>query len=93
MAPDGVLALSEVISLLGKQALPVLPPWGTGLAASALKRLGVRLSPEMLLQLRYGRGLDNRRFKAAGLRLRALHARDGAAVRRAPAPRARCCAA
>ena len=66
VAPDGVLALSEVIGLLGKQALPVLPPWGTGLASSALKRVGLRLSPEMLLQLRYGRGLDNRRFKAAG---------------------------
>ena len=30
VAPDGVLALSEVIGLLGKRALPVLPPWGTG---------------------------------------------------------------
>jgi UDP-glucose 4-epimerase len=65
-APDGVLALSEVIGLLGKHPLPVLPPWGTGLAVSALKRTGLRLSPEMLLQLRYGRGLDNRRLKAAG---------------------------
>ena len=66
VAPDGVLALSVVIGLLGKQPLPVLPPWGTGLAASALKRLGLRLSPEMVDQLRFGRGLDNRRFKAAG---------------------------
>ncbi len=65
-APDGVLALSEVIGLLGKRALPVLPPWGTDLAASVLKRLGYRLPPEMLLQLRYGRGLDNRKLKAAG---------------------------
>ena len=30
VAPDGVLALSEVIGLLGKRPLPVLPPWGTG---------------------------------------------------------------
>jgi UDP-glucose 4-epimerase len=66
VAPDGVLALTEVIGLLGKQALPVLPPWGTGAAASVLKRLGVRIPPEMILQLRYGRGLDNRRFKALG---------------------------
>ena len=66
VAPDGVLALTEVIGLLGKQALPVLPPWGTELAASALKRLGFRIPPEMIGQLRYGRGLDNRRFKAAG---------------------------
>ncbi len=68
VAPDGVLALTEVIGLLGKQALPILPPWGTGLAASALRRVGFRIPPEMLLQLRYGRGLDNRRFKAAGFR-------------------------
>src|SRR5204862_5880847 len=27
---DGVLALSEVASLLGKPLLPLLPPWGTG---------------------------------------------------------------
>ena len=66
VAPDGVLAFSEVIGLLGKQAVPLLPPWGTGLASSALKRVGLRLSPEMILQLRYGRGLDNRRLKAAG---------------------------
>jgi UDP-glucose 4-epimerase len=66
VAPDGVLVLSEVIGLLGKQALPVLPPWGTGIAASMLKRMGLRIPPEMILQLRYGRGLDNRRFKAAG---------------------------
>ena len=66
VAPDGVLALTEVIGLLGKQALPVLPPWGTGLTASVLKRAGFRLPPEMVLQLRYGRGLDNRRLKAAG---------------------------
>jgi UDP-glucose 4-epimerase len=66
VAPDGVLALSEIIGLLGKRPLPVLPPWGTGMAASLLRRAGLRLPPEMLLQLRYGRGLDNRRLKAAG---------------------------
>jgi UDP-glucose 4-epimerase len=65
-APDGVLAFSEVIGLLGKRAAPVLPPWGTGLARSALKRAGFDIPPEMLLQLRYGRGLDNRKLKAAG---------------------------
>jgi UDP-glucose 4-epimerase len=69
-APDGVLALSEVIGLLGKHALPVLPPWGTGTAATLLRRTGLRLSPEMLLQLRYGRGLDNRKLKAAGFTFR-----------------------
>jgi len=69
-AADGVLVLSEVIDLLGKQLAPILPPWGTGLAAAALRRLGVPFSPEMLRQLRFGRGLDNRRFKATGFRYR-----------------------
>lgn len=63
---DGVLALSEVISLLGKRPAPVLPPWGTGLLATPLRSLGLRIPDEMLNQLRYGRGLDNRLFKAGG---------------------------
>ena len=66
VAADGVLALSEVAGLLGKTYVPVLPPWGTGLAAVALRRLGVALPPEMLNQLRFGRGVDNRLLKAAG---------------------------
>ena len=36
----------------------------------ARSRLGLRLPPEMLRQLRFGRGLDNRRFKATGFRYR-----------------------
>ena len=38
---DGVLALSEIASLLGKPLLPVLPPWGTVFAAAQLRRLGL----------------------------------------------------
>src|SRR5436190_4730034 len=68
VAGDGVLALSEVADLLGKRYAPVLPPWGTGLAATALRRLGLEIPPEMLNQLRFGRGMDNRRYKAAGFR-------------------------
>jgi UDP-glucose 4-epimerase len=68
VAGDGVLALSEVVSLLGKQPAPVLPPWGTGLAAAPLRALGLRFPDEMLGQLRYGRGVDNRRLKSAGFR-------------------------
>jgi UDP-glucose 4-epimerase len=68
-AADGVLALSEVASLLGKPLAPVLPPWGTGLAAAGLRPLGVRIPEEVLGQLRYGRGIDNRRLKAAGCAL------------------------
>jgi UDP-glucose 4-epimerase len=66
VAGDGVLALSEVAGLLGKPYAPILPPWGTGLAAAALRRVGLRISPEMLNQLRFGRGIDNRRYKATG---------------------------
>jgi UDP-glucose 4-epimerase len=66
VAGDGVLALSEVAGLLGKPYAPLLPPWGTGLAASALRRVGLALPPEVLAQLRFGRGVDNRRLKAAG---------------------------
>jgi len=67
---DGVLALSEIAGLLGKPLLPVLPPWGTGLVAGPLKRLGLRMPEEMLNQLRYGRGLDNRKLKATGYHFR-----------------------
>jgi UDP-glucose 4-epimerase len=66
VAADGVLALSEVAGLLGKPYAPILPPWGTGLAANVLRRVGLRIPPEMLNQLRFGRGVDNRRYKAAG---------------------------
>jgi UDP-glucose 4-epimerase len=66
VAGDGVLVLSEVVSLLGKTMLPVLPPWGASFAVAQLRRLGLRMPVETLRQLRYGRGLDNRRLKAAG---------------------------
>jgi UDP-glucose 4-epimerase len=67
-AGDGVLALSEVAALLGKRAVPLLPPYGTGLARASLRRLGMRIPPEVTTQLRYGRGLDNRRLKSTGFR-------------------------
>ncbi len=63
---DGILSLSEVIGLLGKPYAPILPPWGTGLAAMVLRRAGLRIPPEMLSQLRFGRGLDNRKLKSTG---------------------------
>jgi len=65
-AADGVLALSEVVDLLGKTMVPVLPPWGTALAAQGLRRAGVPIQSEMLPSLRFGRALDNRRYKATG---------------------------
>jgi UDP-glucose 4-epimerase len=65
-AADGVLVLSEIVSLLGKPLLPVLPPWGAPFAAAQLRRFGLRTPVELLRQLRHGRGLDNRRLKATG---------------------------
>jgi UDP-glucose 4-epimerase len=70
-AADGVLVLSEIASLLGKLPAPLLPPWGTRVAAAALRRAGIRIPPEMLQQLRYGRAIDNRKLKAAGYTFRA----------------------
>jgi UDP-glucose 4-epimerase len=70
VAADGVLTLSETISLLGKKPLPVIPPWGTGIATAAMRRLGLTVSEEMVSQLRFGRGLDNRRFKSTGFHYR-----------------------
>jgi UDP-glucose 4-epimerase len=65
-AADGVLALSEVAALLGKPLFPILPPWGTAVAAAGLRRLGLPVPLETLRELRFGRGLDNRRLKATG---------------------------
>jgi UDP-glucose 4-epimerase len=70
VAADGVLALSEVAGLLGKTYVPLLPPWGTGLAAAVARRIGMPVPPEMLSQLRFGRGLDNRKLKATGFSYR-----------------------
>jgi UDP-glucose 4-epimerase len=70
VAADGVLALSEIVGLLGKVLLPVLPPWGTELAVPVARRLGLDLAPEMLNHLRFGQGLDNRRLKSTGYRFR-----------------------
>jgi UDP-glucose 4-epimerase len=92
---DGVLVLSEVASLLGKPFAPVLPPVGMSLAAAGLQVLGLPLPEEVRAQLRYGRGLDNRKLKATGYRfglttretvlrfaeaLRVAHLRDGASA-------------
>ena len=67
-APDGVLALSEVASLLGKRMVPVLSPYGMRFALPVARRLGVMITAEMINQLRYGRGLDSRKLKATGYR-------------------------
>ena len=69
-AADGVLVLSEVAGLLGKPLAPVLPPVGTVAGGERPAPRRVRISPETLGLLRYGRGLDNRKLKATGYRYR-----------------------
>jgi len=66
VAGDGVLALTEAASLLGKLPAPVLPPIGTRAIAGAVRRLGFRIPDEMINLLRFGRGVDNRLFKSTG---------------------------
>lgn len=70
VAGDGVLALSEVASLLGKVLAPVLPPWGMLFTAGQIRRLGIPVPVGLLRELRYGRGLDNRKLKAGEYLLR-----------------------
>ncbi len=70
VAADGVLALSEIASLLQKPLIPILPPLGLGRAMAALRRLGLPLPVELAEGLRLGRGLDNRRLKATGFTYR-----------------------
>jgi len=67
-APDGVLALSEIASLLGKPYAPLLPPIGTSIATRLTNAIGLRIPEEVRQQLRYGRGLDNRKLKQSGYR-------------------------
>jgi UDP-glucose 4-epimerase len=65
VAGDGQLPWSEVAAICAKPLLP-LPPFGMGLFAAPLRWFGVELPPELLSLLKYGRGVDNRRFKRAG---------------------------
>jgi UDP-glucose 4-epimerase len=70
IAGDGLIPWSEVCSIVGKRRVP-LPPVLTNVAVEPLRRLGiVDLPPEALDLLRYGRGVDNSRFKRAGYRYR-----------------------
>src|SRR5919199_5382395 len=55
-------------SRLGKPFAPILPPLGLSVAAAGARLLGIRVPEEVRQQLRYGRGLDNRKLKATGYR-------------------------
>jgi UDP-glucose 4-epimerase len=68
VAGDGRLPWSEVAAICGKRLIP-LPPIFTNQAAAPLSGLNIiDLPPELLMVLRYGRGVDNRRLKRAGFR-------------------------
>jgi UDP-glucose 4-epimerase len=70
VAGDGLVTWSDVCRIVGKRRVP-LPAWFTEAAAAGLRRLRlVDLPPETLELLRYGRGVDNHRFKERGYRYR-----------------------
>ena len=68
VAGDGNMPWSEVCATVGKRRL-ALPPLFTGLAAEPARLLRLwDLPPEATQLLRYGRSLDNARFKRVGFR-------------------------
>jgi UDP-glucose 4-epimerase len=70
VAGDGLVTWSDVCAIVGRPRL-ALPPYGTELAAAALRRLGILdLPPEALDLLRFGRGVDNSRYQDRGFRYR-----------------------
>jgi UDP-glucose 4-epimerase len=65
---DGNLPWSEVCAIVGKRRVP-LPFVFTNLAVEPARLLRLwDLPPEAMALLRYGRTIDNRRFKQAGFR-------------------------
>jgi UDP-glucose 4-epimerase len=70
VAGDGTMPWSEVCKIVGKRRIP-MPPVLTNLATEPLRVLRVvDLPPEMLDLLRYGKGVDNTRYKEAGFQYR-----------------------
>jgi UDP-glucose 4-epimerase len=67
-AADGVLSLGEAAGLLGKRTAPILPPIGTAAAMMLLQRSGVPVHPDLERQIRFGKAVDNRRYKATGFK-------------------------
>ena len=67
-AADGVLALSEVAACSASRARRCCRRGAPASRPPALRRAGLRIPPEMLQQLRFGRAIDNRKLKATGYR-------------------------
>ena len=68
MAGDGNLPWSEVCAILGRRRVP-LPPVLTAWAVEPMRLLKIwDLPHEALMLLRYGRSVDNGRYKRAGFR-------------------------
>jgi UDP-glucose 4-epimerase len=68
VAGDGLVTWSEVCRILGRRRVP-LPPLLPNVAVEPLRMLRlIDMPPEMLSLLRYGRGVDNSRFKRTGFR-------------------------
>ena len=58
IAPPGNVPLSSLLDSAGKLQAPLLPPFGLGLAAFAIRHAGIAfLSPQLLDLLRWGRTL------------------------------------
>lgn len=70
VAGDGRLPWSEIRAIAGRPPL-YLSPFVTGLSTAALSRMHlVKVPPEALDLLRYGRGIDNRKLKRVGFEYR-----------------------
>ena len=84
-APDGVLALSEIASLLGKPFAPILPPLGTAVATRLSGLIGLHIPDEVRRQLRYGRGSGQPQAQAVGLPIQPHDARNNPGICRGAA--------
>jgi hypothetical protein len=75
----GRVPLSEVAEICGTRLVP-LPPWKAELVSAPFTRVGAfDLPPELVMLLRYGRGMDTKRFAETGFDYRfssveAIHA-------------------
>lgn len=70
VAGDGLLPWSEVCAIVGKRRVP-MPPVLTATVTGPMRALRLLdLPAEVIALLRYGRGIDNRRYKRAGFEYR-----------------------